>query len=244
MTVEPRSPAPPSRFGWRRLVPLVLLLAAAVAVFASGVYRYLTFDELARHYDTLQAFAAARPVAAPLVFGAIYALAVAVSVPGATLLTLTAGLLFGLVPGVAVVVTAATVGASLVFLVAKTSLGEPLRQRAGGRVARMEAGFREDALSYLLVLRLVPLFPFWLVNLVPAFLGVSLATYALATFLGILPGTAVYVAVGNGVGTVLDAGGRPDLGLIFRPEILGPLVGLALLALVPVAYKRWRRRPA
>jgi len=166
-----------------------------------------------------------------------------VSVPGATILTLTAGLVFGLGLGVAVVVTAATVGASLVFLVAKTSLGEPLRRRAGERVARMEAGFREDALSYLLVLRLVPLFPFWLVNLVPAFLGVPLRTYALATFLGILPGTAVYVAVGNGIGAVLEAGGRPDLGLIFRPEILGPLVGLALLALLPVAYKRWRRRP-
>lgn len=243
-TDRPSAPATAGRPSWRRLVPLVLLLAVAVAVFASGLHRYLSLDALARHYETLQLFAASRPVTAPLLFGGIYALAVAVSVPGATILTLTAGLVFGLGLGVAVVVTAATVGASLVFLVAKTSLGEPLRRRAGERVARMEAGFREDALSYLLVLRLVPLFPFWLVNLVPAFLGVPLRTYALATFLGILPGTAVYVAVGNGVGAVLDAGGRPDLGLIFRPEILGPLVGLALLALVPVAYKRWRRRPA
>ena len=245
MTIDEPSAAPAhARDGWRRLLPLVALLAVAVAVFASGLHRYLTFDALGRHYEALEAVAAARPVTAPLAFAAVYALAVALSVPGATILTLSAGLLFGLGLGVAVVVSAATVGASLVFLVAKTALGEPLRRRAGDRVARMEAGFREDALSYLLVLRLVPLFPFWLVNLVPAFLGVPLRTYAIATFLGILPGTAVYVAVGNGIGAVLEAGGRPDLGLIFRPEILGPLIGLALLALLPVAYKRWRRRPA
>lgn len=245
MTIDEPSAAPAhAGDGWRRLLPLVALLAVAVAVFASGLHRYLTFDALARHYEALEAVAATRPVMAPLAFAAVYALAVALSVPGATILTLSAGLLFGLGLGVAVVVSAATVGASLVFLVAKTALGEPLRRRAGDRIARMEAGFREDALSYLLVLRLVPLFPFWLVNLVPAFLGVPLRTYAIATFLGILPGTAVYVAVGNGIGAVLAAGGRPDLGLIFRPEILGPLIGLALLALLPVAYKRWRRRPA
>ena len=102
----------------------------------------------------------------------------------------------------------------------------------------MEAGFKENALSYLLVLRLVPLFPFWLVNLVPAFLGVALGTYVLGTFLGIIPGSLVFASVGNGLGAVFDAGKTPDLGIIFEPAILGPILALSLLALVPIGYKR------
>jgi uncharacterized membrane protein YdjX (TVP38/TMEM64 family) len=102
----------------------------------------------------------------------------------------------------------------------------------------MEAGFRENAMSYLLVLRLVPLFPFWLVNLVPAFLGVPLRTYVIGTFFGIMPGTFVYASVGSGLGAILEAGESPDLGIIFKAEILIPLLGLALLALIPVIYKR------
>jgi uncharacterized membrane protein YdjX (TVP38/TMEM64 family) len=226
----------------RRLLPLLLLAAATALVFASGLHRYLSLEVLSEHYMELRAWAAAHPVTAPLAFGLIYAAGVAVSVPGAAVMTLAAGLMFGLVLGTVVVVVAATVGASVVFLIAKTALGEPLRRRAQGWIARMEEGFREDALNYLLVLRLVPLFPFWLVNLVPAFLGVRLGTYVIATLVGILPGSAVYVSVGNGVGEILEAGERPDLALIFSPEILGPLVGLGALALVPVVYKRWRRR--
>jgi len=225
----------------RRLLPLLLLAAATALVFATGLHRYLSLEVLSEHYMQLRAWAAAHPVIAPLAFGLVYAAGVAVSVPGATVMTLAAGLMFGLVLGTLVVVVAATLGASLVFLIAKTALGEPLRRRAQGWIARMEEGFREDALNYLLVLRLVPLFPFWLVNLVPAFLGVRLVTYVSATFVGILPGSAVYVSVGNGVGEILEAGERPDLGLIFSPEILGPLVGLGALALLPVVYKRWRR---
>ncbi len=106
----------------------------------------------------------------------------------------------------------------------------------------METGFRENALSYMLVLRLVPIFPFWLVNLVPAFLGVRLRTYALATCLGIVPGTLVYASIGNGLGAIFDMGGEPDLRIIFQPAVLLPLLGLAALALLPVAYRRLRRR--
>lgn len=226
----------------RRLAPLALLLLLAAVVFASGADRYLSLDVLAERYEELRAWAGRHPFTAPLTFGVVYALVVAASVPGATVLTLAGGLMFGLVLGSVVVVLAATAGATLVFLVARTALGEPLRRRTRGWLERMEAGFREDALSYLLVLRLVPLFPFWLVNLAPAFLGVPTSTYVLATLVGIVPGTLVYVSVGNGVGTVLAEGGRPDLGIILDPAVLGPLVGLAALALLPVVYKRWRRR--
>ena len=106
----------------------------------------------------------------------------------------------------------------------------------------MEDGFRENALSYLLFLRLIPLFPFWLVNLVPAFLGVSTLTYVIGTFFGIIPGTFVFASVGNGLGAVLDAGQDPDLGIIFKPEILGPLIALAVISLLPIGYKKYQAR--
>jgi uncharacterized membrane protein YdjX (TVP38/TMEM64 family) len=107
---------------------------------------------------------------------------------------------------------------------------------------RMEEGFRADALSYLLVLRLIPIFPFWLVNIVPAFLGVPLRTYVLGTLIGIIPGSFVYASVGNGLGAVFDAGQTPDLGIVFEPAILLPIVGLAVLALLPVAYRKSKAR--
>ena len=108
----------------------------------------------------------------------------------------------------------------------------------------MESGFRDNAISYMLILRLVPLFPFWLVNLVPAFLGVSFASYAVTTVIGIIPGTAVYSSVGNGLGALVEAGRMPDLGLITDPEILLPLLGLALLSFLPVVYKWIKARRA
>ena len=226
----------------RRLLPLLLLVLATFAVFATDLDRYLSMDVLSDNYEALRAWAAAHPVLAPLAFGLVYAAGVAVSIPGAAIMTLAAGLMFGLVLGTVIVVVAATLGATLVFLIAKTSLGEPLRRRASGWIRRMEEGFQEDALSYLLVLRLVPIFPFWLVNIVPAFLGMRLWSYVVATFLGILPGTAVIASIGNGVGEILEAGERPDLAVIFSPEVLGPLVALAALVLSTTLYKRWRRR--
>ncbi len=225
----------------RRLVPLLLLAVAMVAVFATGLDRYLSMEVLSENYMQLRAWAAAHPIVAPIAFGLVYAAGVAVSIPGAAIMTLAGGLMFGLVLGTLVVVIAATLGATLVFLIAKTALGEPLRRRASGWIKRMEHGFQEDALSYLLVLRLVPIFPFWLVNIVPAFLGMRLTSYVVATFLGILPGTAVIVSIGNGVGEILEAGETPDLAIIFSPEVLGPLVALAALVLSTTLYKRWRR---
>src|SRR5262249_7408316 len=115
----------------------------------------------------------------------------------------------------------------------------PPRATTGGarHASKLEAGFRADAFNYLLVLRLVPIFPFWLVNLVPALVGVRLTTYVLATFLGIIPGTFVYASLGNGLGSVVE---EPDLSIIFKPSVLVPIIGLAILALIPVGYKRWR----
>jgi uncharacterized membrane protein YdjX (TVP38/TMEM64 family) len=230
------------RRGAGRFLPLAALAAGLVIFFALGLHRYLSFGALAENRDLLIRLVEDHPVTAPLAYISVYALAVAFSIPGAVVLTIAGGFLFGTWAGGLFVVVGATIGAVGVFLAARTAFGEGLRRRAGPWIARLEAGFRENALSYLLVLRLVPLFPFWLVNLVPAFLGVPLTTYALGTFIGIIPGSFVYASVGNGLGAVFDAGGSPDLTIIFKPEILLPIVGLSLLALIPVVYKKFRRK--
>jgi uncharacterized membrane protein YdjX (TVP38/TMEM64 family) len=235
---------PPVRPGLlRRAAPLAVLAAAIVAAFAFGLDDYLSFDALRQHRTGLLAFVGTNGVLAMVLFVAIYAAVVALSLPGGAILTITGGFLFGVLFGGALAVIGATIGATLLFVIAKTALGDPLRARAGPWLRKMEDGFSENALNYLLVLRLVPLFPFWLVNLVPAFLGVSPGIYVLGTFIGIIPGTFVYASVGNGLGAVFDAGGTPDLGIIFKPAILMPIVGLAVLALIPVAYKKYRARP-
>jgi uncharacterized membrane protein YdjX (TVP38/TMEM64 family) len=181
---------------------------------------------------------------AGLIYIAIYALVIALSVPGGAVLTIAGGFLFGSVIATLLVVFAATLGATLVFLIAKTALGDPLRARASPFLKRMEAGFQEDALNYLLVLRLIPIFPFWIVNLVPAFLGVPLRTYVLGTFVGIIPGSFVFASVGAGIGSVLDSGEEFSPSSVLTPQIVIALVGLAALALLPVAYRKLKARAA
>jgi uncharacterized membrane protein YdjX (TVP38/TMEM64 family) len=144
--------------------------------------------------------------------------------------------------GGSLAVIGATIGATLLFLAARTALGDFLRAKAGPSLAAFEAGFRENALSYLLVLRLVPAFPFFLVNLAPAFLGVPLGTYVVGTLLGILPATFVFASIGAGLGAVFDRGEQPDLALVASPAVMLPMLGLAALALIPVAVRQWRKR--
>lgn len=224
---------------WVKLLPLAALVAGFIAFFATGLNRYVSFDTLRDNREALLGFVADNGVWAGLLFAGVYALAVAFSLPVGALLTLTGGFLFGLFWGTVWVVLGATLGATGLFLAVRFGLGEALRARLGGSLKKMEEGFRENALSYLLVLRLVPLFPFWLVNLAPAFLGVSLRTFVIATFFGIIPGSFVYVSVGNGLGALFDRGEDPNLGIIFRPQILVPIIGLAVLALIPVLYSRF-----
>jgi uncharacterized membrane protein YdjX (TVP38/TMEM64 family) len=227
---------------WRRWLPLAVLAAAAVAAWSSGLGDCLSFETLRTHREALKAAVADNFALAALAYVLVYAAAIAVSIPGGVILTVAGGFLFGLLPGTILTVLAATLGATAVFLIAKTALGDVLRAKAGGAVRRMEQGFRENALSYMLFLRLVPVFPFWLVNLVPALLGVPLRTYVLGTLVGIVPGTFVYTSVGSGLDAAFAAGQTPDLRLILKPEILLPLVGLGLLALLPAAVRRWRAK--
>ena len=232
----------PSAAAWRKWIPLLLLVLGLAAVFVFDLDRFLSFEALRGHRARLAEEVASHPVRSALLYFLVYAAAIAFSVPGGAVLTLAGGFLFGALWGGFLVLGAATLGACIVFLAARTALGDFLRRKAGPFMTRMEEGFRSDGFNYLLVLRLIPLFPFWLVNLVPAFFGMRLRSYALATLIGIAPATFIFAGLGSGLGSVFDAGETPDLGLILKPAILLPILGLALMALAPVLYRRFKRR--
>jgi uncharacterized membrane protein YdjX (TVP38/TMEM64 family) len=229
---------PQSPISLRRLAPLGIFVAAGVTFAVVGGHRYLTFAAWAENRAWLCGLVAHWGFAAALIYVAAYAAVVALSVPGGAVLTIAGGFLFGTWIGGSCAVVGATAGAACIFLAARAGLAG-LARRAGPFFGKLEAGFRADAFNYLLVLRLVPLFPFWLVNLVPALVGVGLPTFLLATFIGIIPATFIYASLGNGLGKLVE---QPDLAIVFRPSVLGPIVGLAVLALIPVWYRRRRRK--
>jgi uncharacterized membrane protein YdjX (TVP38/TMEM64 family) len=232
--------APKAVFSIGRLIPLLMLVAVLVAFFALGLNKYLTLDLLKENREFLKGWVYAHKTEAVLLFIVAYIMVAAFSLPLGALLSVAGGFLFGSVFGAVWIVIGATIGATILFLVAKTALGEPLRERFAAQIKRMEDGFRSNAFSYLLLLRLVPLFPFWLVNLAPAFLGVSLVTFVVTTAIGIVPGSFVFASIGNGLNALFEAGEQPDLSLVAlfsRPDFYIPIVGLALLSLIPIVYR-------
>jgi uncharacterized membrane protein YdjX (TVP38/TMEM64 family) len=244
----------------RRFAPLAVIALAMVAVFATGAYRHVSLETLVRHRMTIDAFIAAHLLAAVAAFIGTYIVAVALSVPGASLLSISGGILFGTFLGCAATVIGATIGATIIFLVAKSAVGESLVSRAGPLAAKLAQGFRQEAFNYLLFLRLVPAFPFFIVNLVSAFAGIKLTTFVAATFIGIIPATLAFSFLGAGLDSVLTAqeqpfraclaAGRPDcrveldLATLVTPHLLAALVTLGLIALLPVVVKRLRARSA
>ncbi|WP_170937079.1 MULTISPECIES: TVP38/TMEM64 family protein [Rhodomicrobium] len=224
------------------------LAAAAIAAFAAlrllGVGDYLTFDTIRLYRQDLTAFVAEHTLLAALTYLAVYVVAVSFSVPGAAVLTIAGGFLFGALAGGALSVVAATTGATLVFLFARVIFGEDALERFGAPAKALAEAIRENAAPYLLVLRLVPIFPFFLVNLIPAFAGVSTLTYVLTTFFGIMPGTVVFALAGGGLGGIIDRGEEISIGSVLTPEIVAGLVGLALLSLLAIPLKkRFGRQP-
>lgn len=224
----------------RRLLPVVILLLGLALFLLFGLERYFSFEMLSRHHGELTAWVAAHVALAAFIFVLFYALAVAFSLPIAVVITPVGGFLFGVWLGAVLSVIGATLGSVALFLAARTAFYDLFRARAGATLARLEDGFRRDSFNYLLFLRLVPVFPFWLVNIVPALLGVKLGPYALATVIGIIPGAIVYASVGASFGMLIERGERPDFGVIFEWHILLPLLGLAALSLLPVIYNRLR----
>lgn len=223
----------------RRLWPVLVLAGLVALAWASGATRLLSFEALAEHRAALAAWVAARPVTAPLAYVLTYAVVVALSLPGGAVMTVAGGLLFGTWLATALTVVGATAGACVIFLVARSALAPLVSGRAAAFVGLLRPGLERDGFFYLLTIRLVPVVPFWLANLVPGLVGMPFGAYAAATAIGIIPATAVFAGIGAGLGEVLAAGGRPDPGVVFSPPILLPLLGLAALSLLGAW---WRRR--
>lgn len=235
---------PEGRFaGLMRRLPLIAILIVA-GIGAFTLRDTLTFEALRDNREALLAFRDANYALTVVLFMLAYVVIVAFSLPGATIATLTGGFLFATFPGALFNVTAATVGATLIFMAARWGLGERLAARmesSEGTVKRIKDGIDENQWSMLFLIRLVPAVPFFVANLVPALVGVPLKRFVISTFLGIIPGGVVYTSVGAGLGQVFERGETPNLGIIFEPQILLPLLGLCLLALLPMLIKALRR---
>jgi uncharacterized membrane protein YdjX (TVP38/TMEM64 family) len=204
-------------FSLKRLIPLLILAAGVALFYGFGLDDYVTFDSLREHR-------------------------VAFSLPGGAIMTIAGGFLFGTIATASMVVVSATLGATILFVVAKTTVGNALRAKAGPWIGKMAQGFQDNALSYLLFLRLIPAFPFFVVNLVPAFLGVPLRTYVIGTFFGIIPGTLAFAFFGASVGELLDSSEAFSVSLILTPQLWAALIALGAIALLPIAYKKWKSR--
>jgi pyruvate/2-oxoglutarate dehydrogenase complex dihydrolipoamide dehydrogenase (E3) component/uncharacterized membrane protein YdjX (TVP38/TMEM64 family) len=221
----------------KRVLPLGGLLVLLLIAWASGLFSELSWAGLAARRGQLGALVAAHPLSAPLLFVGAYATIVALSFPGAAaILTTAGGMLFGIWVGAAAACAGATLGAVMVFLAARCALAGFFASRAGPWLNRFRAGLAKDGFFYLLSLRLMPVFPFWLVNLAPALLGMRLAPFAAATAIGIVPGTLVFASIGAGFDGVIAAGGQPKLGF----HLFLPLAGLGVLSLAPVIWRKWK----
>ena len=229
----------------KRLIPLGIVAIVAVVGFMNR--DLFSFQTLSDHREALIAWRDGSYLMALIGFMLAYFLIVAFSLPGALVMTLTGGFLFGIFPGAILVIAAATTGAVAIFLAAKTGLGDGLHAKlksasSGSMLARLEKGLHENEVSYLLLMRLVPAIPFFVANLAPAFLGVKLRNFALTTFFGIMPGSLVYTWVGSGLGEVFARGETPDLGIFFEWHILGPVLGLCALSALPIVLKAFRNK--
>ncbi len=254
---SPQSPASKTKSSLTKWIPLLAILAAMALVFAMGWHKYLTFEHIGRNYDAIRAYIENNLALSILAYMGLYIIVVALSLPGALALTLAGGLLFGWQIGAPITVVAATIGATIIFLIAKTSLGETLAAKAGPAINTLRDGFQDDAMSYLLFLRLVPAFPFFIVNIAPALLGVNLRTFLTATFLGIIPGSTAFSFAASQLGSVVEKTNAEhaaclaqksaelcpyaiDTSTLVSKEIILAFAAIGVVALIPVVVKKLR----
>ena len=257
----PAAPTPPALRKW---LPVIALAAVMAIAYAMGWHRLLSFKTIGLNYDGLKAYIAANMALSLLIYVAVYVAITALSLPVGLFITIAGGLLFGWQIGAPAAVLGATIGATIVFKIVTSSLGETLARKAGPFVAKLRDGFQENALSYLLFLRLVPAFPFVVINLVPALLGVRLSTFVIGTVIGIIPGTTAYSLAGSGLGSVIEAQNASyksclaaapanpetacpysiDLTQIVTRKLIWAGIALGVVALIPVAIKFWSKRHA
>jgi len=221
----------------KRWWPLVLLLILMVAAYISGALSFLSFENIKSHRALIQGTIESHPFWSATLYTLIYIVATSLSLPGATPLTILGGFFFGIPEATICVVVGATVGATTIFLVARTALGDFLRKRAGPFLKKLEKGLLKNTASYLLFLRFIPLFPFWIVNIAPAFFKVRLSTFIWTTSVGIIPGSYVYTQAGSSLGDVFEHGEAFSLDSIFTTEMKFSLILLALFAIIPIFVK-------
>lgn len=233
-------PAPqPKKSLWLRLLPIGIIVGALVAVRWTGAYEYLSFAKLQEFQGTLRNWTAANPIIAPLTLATIYAVGTAISVPGMIWVTLASGFLFGTVVGTISVVFGATVGAVAIFLAVRYALADVLRAKAGKWLEKIDREMQDGQVSYLITMRMIPVIPFWVANIAPAFLDVKARTFAWTTFVGIIPLVAVFCSVGAGIGTLLDSGEQPNLGqILLDPRVIGPLIALIGVSILPIILRK------
>ncbi len=225
---------------WWLILPVVALAAGLAAFIVFDLASYFNYETLRDNRGSLTEFVDDNYVLAALAFMLIYFVVVAFSLPVGIFMSVIGGFLFGSIYGTLWIIIGATAGATALFFIARTTLGRFLRAKAGRTFDKMETGFRANEWSYMFVLRLIPLFPFYLVNIVPAFLGVRVSTFVIATFFGIIPGAFVFASFGSGADALLEDERLPGLDEFFRSEVAIPIIGLVLLSLLPIFY-RWIR---
>jgi len=229
----------------KRFAPVIIIVLALGAFFALGGPKYVSLESLKSNREALSGFVENNFLLSILSFVALYAVLTAISFPGASLLSIFGGFLFGTLVGGSAITVGATIGAVGIFLAARYALGDALTKKAGPYMKKFEEGLKENEISYLFILRLVPAFPFFIVNIVPALFDVKLRNYVLTTFFGIIPGCFVYASVGAGAGAILDKGGELQLGgLMTQPKVLLPVLGLIALSLMPIIYKKFFKKTA
>jgi uncharacterized membrane protein YdjX (TVP38/TMEM64 family) len=224
-----------------KFLPIIIILIGMVSIYFSGVYHYLSLDYLRLYHKSLKNFVQMHPITVPIAFCLVYTISTALSVPGAVFLTLLGGYLFPQPLSTIFVIFSATCGAVLIFLAARTAFKEVLKKKAAPFLEKMEKGFQENAVSYLLFLRFVPLFPFWLVNIAPAFFGVSLFTFIWTTLVGIFPGTLVFTLAGGGLDKILENNEPFSISTIFNIQIRIALILLGMTALAPMIWKKIKK---
>ena len=224
------------------VIPFLILIIAGLIVYFSGLTHYISIDTLRTYHQQITDYTATHPFLTPLLFISAYVTVAVLSLPLSIYLTLLAGYLFRQPYAVIYVVIGATLGACLIFLAARYAFRDFFKQQAGPYLIRFEKGFKENAVSYMLFLRLIPLFPYWIVNLAPAFLGIPFTTFLWTTALGIIPVAFAFTQIGRGMGHILDMHQEFTLKQIINSDVILALITLGFIALVPIIFKRWKKR--
>jgi uncharacterized membrane protein YdjX (TVP38/TMEM64 family) len=225
-----------------RFGPAALLVALAIAAYSSGLVGHINLTELQGRRLSLEEFVAVRPLVSALIYVSMFTVAVSLSLPLALILCLCGGFLFGALEAGFLASLSSTLGGMVMFFVARTAVGDILGRLAGPRIAKLRVEAKKDAFALVLTLRLIPMMPFWLINVGAALVGIPFRTFAIATALGVMPSCFIYASLGSGLGSLFDRGVTPNGRMVLEPEVLVPLLALALLGILPLAYRLVRSR--